>query len=139
MEAPTIRRGRDTICEAGTGEDARKAAGACGKRLCKPIVSFCGEVVGRIGPAQFEVRHRNWRPDRDLAVLIVSAEPQEQAFGSAIVSIAGARLGTESGYLTSRRKRSFWLTPDQPLRSRYKNRSSVRRSGPLSTKRSNAR
>lgn len=41
------------------------------------IVSFCGEGVRRIGPTQFEVRHRNWRPDRDLAVLIVSAEPRE--------------------------------------------------------------
>jgi hypothetical protein len=36
------------------------------------IVSFCGEGVRRISPTQFEVRHRNWRPDRDLAVLIVS-------------------------------------------------------------------
>ena len=41
------------------------------------IVSFCGEGVRRISPTQFEVRHRNWRPDRDLAVLIVSAEPRE--------------------------------------------------------------
>ena len=35
------------------------------------IVSFCGQGVRRISPTQFEVRHRNWRPDRDLAVLIV--------------------------------------------------------------------
>ena len=35
------------------------------------IVSFCGEGVRRLSPTQFEVRHRNWRPDRDLAVLIV--------------------------------------------------------------------
>ncbi|MEA3031077.1 MAG: hypothetical protein QOG13_2402 [Sphingomonadales bacterium] len=41
------------------------------------IVSFCGEGVRRISPTQFEVRHRNWRPDRDLAILIVSAEPRE--------------------------------------------------------------
>jgi hypothetical protein len=40
------------------------------------IVSFCGQGVRRISPTQFEVRHRNWRPDRDLAVLIVSAEPR---------------------------------------------------------------
>ena len=39
------------------------------------IVSFCGEGVRRLSPTQFEVRHRNWRPDRDLAVLIVTAEP----------------------------------------------------------------
>jgi len=42
------------------------------------IVSFCGEGVRRISPTQFEVRHRNWRPNRDLAVLIVSAEPQRE-------------------------------------------------------------
>ena len=41
------------------------------------IVSFCGEGVRRIGPTQFEVRHRNWRPVRDLAILIVSAEPRD--------------------------------------------------------------
>jgi hypothetical protein len=35
------------------------------------IVSFCGQGVRRISPTQFEVRHRNWRPDRDLALLIV--------------------------------------------------------------------
>lgn len=35
------------------------------------IVSFCGEGVRRISPTRFEVRRRNWRPDRDLAVLIV--------------------------------------------------------------------
>ncbi len=40
------------------------------------IVSFCGEGVRRISPTQFEVRHRNWRPDRDLAVLIVSAHSE---------------------------------------------------------------
>ena len=42
------------------------------------IISFCGEGVRRISPTQFEVRHRNWRPDRDLAILIVSAEPQRE-------------------------------------------------------------
>jgi hypothetical protein len=36
------------------------------------IVSFCGEGVRRISPTRFEVRHRNWRPHRDLAVLIVA-------------------------------------------------------------------
>jgi len=41
------------------------------------IASFCGDGVRRISPTQFEVRHRNWRPDRDLNVLIVSAEPRE--------------------------------------------------------------
>lgn len=35
------------------------------------LVSFCAEGVRKIGPTQFEVRHRNWRPDRDLRVLIL--------------------------------------------------------------------
>ena len=42
------------------------------------LVSFCETGVRRISPTQFEVRHRNWRPDRDLAVLIVSAEPNRE-------------------------------------------------------------
>jgi hypothetical protein len=41
------------------------------------IVSFCGEGVRRLSPTQFEVRHRNWRPDRDLAVLIVGPIPPQ--------------------------------------------------------------
>ena len=36
------------------------------------LVSFCGEGVRKISPTQFEVRHTNWRPDRDLKVLIVT-------------------------------------------------------------------
>ena len=35
------------------------------------IVSFCGEGVRRISPTQFEMRRRNWRPERDLHVLIL--------------------------------------------------------------------
>lgn len=35
------------------------------------LVSFCGSGLRRISPTQFEMRRRNWRPDRDLAVLIV--------------------------------------------------------------------
>ena len=41
------------------------------------IVSFCGEGLRRIGPTQFEMRRRNWRPDRDLNVLII--EPDREA------------------------------------------------------------
>ncbi len=48
------------------------------KGSANAIVSFCGEGVRRISPTQFEVRRRNWRPDRDLAVLIVSAEPNRE-------------------------------------------------------------
>jgi hypothetical protein len=36
------------------------------------LVSFCGEGVRKISPTRFEIRHRNWRPDRDLKVLIVT-------------------------------------------------------------------
>ncbi len=35
------------------------------------LVSFCGEGVRRISPTQFEMRRRNWRPTRDLHVLIL--------------------------------------------------------------------
>jgi hypothetical protein len=35
------------------------------------LVSFCGSGLRRISPTQFEMRRSNWRPDRDLAVLIV--------------------------------------------------------------------
>jgi hypothetical protein len=35
------------------------------------IVSFCGSGLTRLSPTRFEMRRRNWRPDRDLAVLIV--------------------------------------------------------------------
>ena len=39
------------------------------------LVSFCGEGVRKISPTRFEVRHRNWRPDRDLNILIVRPRP----------------------------------------------------------------
>jgi len=35
------------------------------------LVSFCGEGIRRIGPTRFEMRRRNWRPTRDLDVLIL--------------------------------------------------------------------
>ena len=35
------------------------------------LVSFCGEGVRRISPTRFEMRRRNWRPERDLDVLIL--------------------------------------------------------------------
>jgi len=35
------------------------------------LVSFCAEGVRKIAPTQFEVRHQNWRPDRDLRVLVI--------------------------------------------------------------------
>jgi hypothetical protein len=42
------------------------------------IVSFCGEDVRRIGPAQFEMRRTNWRPTSDLHVLIISPPPRAE-------------------------------------------------------------
>ena len=39
------------------------------------LVSFCGEGVRKISPTRFEVRKKNWRPDRDLRVLVVQARP----------------------------------------------------------------
>jgi hypothetical protein len=35
------------------------------------LVSFCETDVRKIGPTQYEVRHANWRPTRDLHVLII--------------------------------------------------------------------
>jgi hypothetical protein len=35
------------------------------------LVSFCAGNVRKISPTRFEVRHSNWRPDRDLEILIV--------------------------------------------------------------------
>ncbi|HEX8625292.1 MAG TPA: DUF4424 domain-containing protein [Allosphingosinicella sp.] len=39
------------------------------------LVSFCGEGVRKISPTRFEIRKKNWRPDRDLRILIVQAQP----------------------------------------------------------------
>ncbi|MFV0623402.1 DUF4424 family protein [Sphingomonas sp. ac-8] len=36
------------------------------------LVSFCADGVRKISPTRFEVRRSNWRPDRDLDVLIVT-------------------------------------------------------------------
>lgn len=36
------------------------------------LVSFCAEGVRKIGPTQFEVRHQNWTPTRDLEILILT-------------------------------------------------------------------
>ncbi|HEX6740597.1 MAG TPA: DUF4424 domain-containing protein [Sphingomicrobium sp.] len=35
------------------------------------LLSFCEDGVKKIGPTQFEVRRSNWRPTRDLHVLII--------------------------------------------------------------------
>ncbi|MEA3014560.1 MAG: hypothetical protein QOD42_3105 [Sphingomonadales bacterium] len=38
------------------------------------IVSFCETGVRRLNATQFEVRHRNWRPTRNLDILIAQTE-----------------------------------------------------------------
>ena len=35
------------------------------------LVSFCEIGVKKISPTRYEVRHTNWRPTRDLHVLII--------------------------------------------------------------------
>jgi uncharacterized protein DUF4424 len=35
------------------------------------LVSFCADGVKKIGPTQFEVRHENFTPTRDLNILIL--------------------------------------------------------------------
>jgi hypothetical protein len=40
------------------------------------LISFCADGVRKISPTRFEVRHRNWRPDRDLDILIVQPQPR---------------------------------------------------------------
>lgn len=42
------------------------------------LVSFCGEGVRRIGPTRFEMRRRNWRPTRDLHVLILQPQRYDE-------------------------------------------------------------
>lgn len=39
------------------------------------LVSFCASGVKKIGPTTFEVRHTNWKPDRDLSILILKPLP----------------------------------------------------------------
>ncbi len=36
------------------------------------LVAFCGQDIRQISPTQYEVRRRNWRPDRDLNILILT-------------------------------------------------------------------
>ena len=47
------------------------------KGVPRNLVSFCGEGVRRTSPTQFEIRKTNWRPDRDLKVLIISPASPE--------------------------------------------------------------
>ena len=40
------------------------------------IVSFCGSGVRKISPTQFEVRHANFTPTSDVAVVILRSQPK---------------------------------------------------------------
>ena len=40
------------------------------------LVSFCGEGVRKVSPTRFEIRRKNWRPDKDLEILIVRPQPK---------------------------------------------------------------
>jgi hypothetical protein len=40
------------------------------------LVSFCADGVRKIAPTRFETIRTNWRPTRDLAVLIVKPQPR---------------------------------------------------------------
>jgi len=41
------------------------------------LISFCGSGVKKIGPTRFEMRKTNWRPENDLAILILKPVPNE--------------------------------------------------------------
>ena len=47
------------------------------KGAANNLVSFCGDGVRKISPTQFEIVKTNWRPARDLAVLIVGPAVKE--------------------------------------------------------------
>ena len=42
------------------------------------LVSFCASGVKKIGPTTFEVRHKDWKPDRDLNILILKPLPPQE-------------------------------------------------------------
>ncbi len=41
------------------------------KGAAENLISFCGSGVRKIGPTRFEIRRTDWRPDRDLKLLIL--------------------------------------------------------------------
>lgn len=45
------------------------------KGAAENLVSFCASGVKKTGPTRFEVRKSNWRPDRDLSILILKPLP----------------------------------------------------------------
>lgn len=47
------------------------------KGAAENLVSFCATGVRKISPTRFEVVRENWRPDRNLDILILHPTPQE--------------------------------------------------------------
>jgi hypothetical protein len=41
------------------------------------VVSFCAEGVKKISPTQFEVRHTNFTPTRDVSIVILQPRPEQ--------------------------------------------------------------
>lgn len=41
------------------------------KGAAENLISFCGSGIRKTGPTRFEMRRSNWRPDRDLELLIL--------------------------------------------------------------------
>jgi hypothetical protein len=41
------------------------------KGNAKNIVSFCGDGVKKTGPTTFTVERRNYRPEREIKILVV--------------------------------------------------------------------
>jgi len=39
------------------------------------VVSLCGEGFHKISPTQFEMRKQDYRPEKDLAILFLPANP----------------------------------------------------------------
>jgi hypothetical protein len=48
------------------------------KGAAENLISFCGTGVRKVGPTRFEVRQANWRPDRDLKLLILFPRRAEE-------------------------------------------------------------
>ena len=45
----------------------------------KALVSFCANGVKKISPTQFEVRKKDFKPIRDLNILLFDAAPQDES------------------------------------------------------------
>jgi hypothetical protein len=41
------------------------------KGATENLISFCGSGIRKTAPTRFEMRHTDWRPERDLKLLIL--------------------------------------------------------------------